>query len=126
MRPRRGDYRMRAMLERAAAFGPWYERSAAGIASLLAGGAALLVGYLAQFGTGAPVPTIGNLSILLPLLGVAGIAAALSIVRREKPVALAVAGLAMGVAAPVVGWVILVAAVAAAALLVLLVIAKFH
>ncbi len=114
------------MLERAADHGPWYVRSAAGIASAVVGGAALLVGYLAQFGTGAPVPTIGNLAILLPLFGAALIAAVVSFVRREKPIALAVAGLAMGLAAPVVGWVILVAAVAAAALLVLVVIAKFN
>jgi hypothetical protein len=114
------------MLERAASFGPWYVRSAAGIACAVVGGAGLIEAYLAQFGTGQSVPTIGNLAILMPILGVAVVLAVISFLRRERPVALPVAGLAMALAAPVVGWIVLVAAVAAAALVVLGVIAKFH
>jgi hypothetical protein len=114
------------MLQRASGHGPWYARSAAGIVAALVGGAALIAGYWTQFAGGQPVPTVGNPAIFLPLLGAAVVAAAVSFVRRERPIALPVAGLAMGLAAPVVGWVILVAAVAAGTALVLLVIAKFH
>jgi hypothetical protein len=114
------------MLERATAFGPWYVRCWAGILAALIGGAAIIVGYWTQFGSGQPVPTVGSPAIFLPLFGGALVAAIVSFARREKPVGLAIAGLAMGLAAPVVGWLVLVAAVAAVAVAVLLVIAKFH
>ena len=115
-----------SMLERAASFGPWYVRSGAGIACAVVGGGGLIEAYVVQFGTGQPVPTVGNLAILLPILGVTVVLAVISFLRRERPVVLPVAGLAMALAAPVVGWIVLVAAVAAAALVVLGVIAKFH
>ena len=114
------------MLERATPSDLWYARCPLGLLAAAVGAAALVTGYWSQFATGAAVPTIGSPAIFLPFLGVTILLAVLSRVRRERPAGPLIVGVAMAVAAPIVGWVVLVAAVAAVAVAVLLVIAKFH
>jgi hypothetical protein len=114
------------MLERATGVGPWYASSGASIVAVVLGGSALIAGYWSQFGTGRPIPTVGELSVFLPLFAATLAAAVIGFVRREQLQALAIGGVAMALAAPIVGWVVLTAAVAAVALVVLLIVAKFH
>jgi hypothetical protein len=114
------------MLERATGVGPWYVRLGAGVVALLVGAGALITGYWSQFAAGRPIPTVGEVSIFLPFFVMTLVAATIAFVRREKLPGLAIGGLAMAVAAPIVGWVVLTAAVAAVAVAVLLILAKFH
>lgn len=114
------------MLERAARFGPWYSRAAAGAIAFALGGVALIAGYWSQFATGRPVPSVGEPAVFVPIFGVTLLVFVVALVRRERPLGLPIAGLAMAIAAPLVGWVVLVAAIAAVALAVALVIAKFY
>jgi hypothetical protein len=111
------------MLERAtppaAPKRPWV-----GICALLVGGIALLTGAWGQF-RGQPIPTVGDLYVLLPLLAGTITLGGIAFIRRETPT-LPVAAIAMAAPAPLLGWVILVAAVASAAGIVLAVLAKFH
>lgn len=116
------------VLERSAGTGSrsvWLARLG-GVLSLVFGAAALIAGLWTQFGTAREITELADLRVVLPLGSLALVAGIVSLVRRERPVALAVGGMAMGLAAPVLGWVVLVSVVAAAALLVILVIAKFQ
>lgn len=105
---------------------PWALRNLSGVAAMIFGLAALLAGFWTQFRRGHEITEPSELRVVLPLGAVALVAAVVALVRREPTPALAVGGLAMALAAPLLGWVVLVAAVAAAAMLALLVIAKFH
>jgi hypothetical protein len=116
------------VLERFAAtnLGPWYVRHAAGLASLVFGAVSLVIAFWIQFGTPHDITTPTDLRVTLPLLAAAILAGVTSFVRREKLRPLAVSGIAMAAAAPLLGWVVVVAAVALVAALALAILAKLH
>jgi len=105
---------------------PWIVSNVAGVVAMIFGFAALLAGFWTQFQGGREITQPSELRVVLPLGSVALVAGVIALARREPHHALAVGGIAMALAAPLLGWVVLVAAVAAAALLALLIIAKFH
>jgi hypothetical protein len=99
--------------------------SAGAFVCLLLGSATLLAGFWTQFRGERAITDPSELRVVLPLLAAAGVAGLISFLRRERDRVLAVAGLAMAAAAPLLGWVVLVGLVAAGAALVMLVVAKF-
>ena len=103
---------------------PWYVRNAAGLVALVLGAAALFAGFWTQFDGAREITDATDLRVVLPLAAAALAAAVVSLVRRERPVGLAVGAVGMAAAAPLVGWVVLVAAVAAATLVVAVIIAQ--
>lgn len=105
---------------------PWVVRHAFGAVATVFGVAALLAGFWTQFQGGREITAPSELRVVLPLGSVAIVAAIVSLVRREQRRELAVMGIAMALAAPLLGWVVLVAAVCAAAGIALLIIAKFQ
>jgi hypothetical protein len=114
------------MLERATSYGPWYARYAGSILAIVFGGCALLAGFWTQFGAGRDITAPSDLRIVLPLGTAAIIAGIVALVRRERQRALGVAGMVMAAAAPMLGWVVLIATIAALGVIVVLIVAKFH
>lgn len=102
------------------------DRHGGGILAVLFGAAALLAGFWTQFGTQRQLTEASDLRIVLPFAALTLIAAVVSFIRRERLRELAVGGLAMALAAPLLGWVVLVGAVAGGAIIVMLVVAKLH
>jgi hypothetical protein len=105
---------------------PWYVADAFGLVAIVFGVAALLAGFWTQFGEAREITQPSDLRVVLPLGGVALVAAVIALVRRERHLQLPVVSLAMALSAPLLGWVVLVAGVAAAAAVTMLIIAKFH
>lgn len=117
------------MLERYAAtpVGPWYVRHAAGLACVVVGAISLLVAFWVHFGGGShDITEVTDLRVSMPLLVLAILAGGASFARRERNHWLPIVGMALALAAPLIGWLILVAIVAIIAIVVMLVIAKFH
>jgi hypothetical protein len=113
-------------LTRATSYGPMVARHAGGILAMVFGFAALLAGFWTQFGTERAITEVPDLRIVLPLAGAALVAGVVAFIRKERQQSLAIGGLAMAAAAPILGWVVLVAVVAATAVLVMLIVAKFQ
>ncbi len=101
-------------------------RHAGGVLAMVFGAAALVTGFWTQFGAERQLTETGDLRFVLPLGAAALVAGIVALVRRERLSGLAIGGMAMALAAPVLGWVVLVAIVAAAALAVMLVVAKLN
>jgi hypothetical protein len=99
--------------------------SAAALVSIVVGAAALIAGFWTQFRGERAITDPSDLRIVLPLAGVALAAGVVSLIRRERDRALAIGGIAMAAAAPLLGWVVLVSVVAVVAVVVMLVVAKF-
>jgi len=104
----------------------WYVRLAVALVGMAFGCAALLAGFWTQFADTRKITDPSDLRIVLPLAGVALVAAVISLARGERPRGYAVAALGMAVASPLLGWVVLVGAVVVATLIVGVVIAKLN
>jgi hypothetical protein len=98
---------------------------AGAVAAIVLGSAALIAGFWTQFRGERAITDPSDLRIVLPFAVAALAAGVVSLVRRERARPLAIAGMAMAAAAPLLGWVVLVAAVAVVAVVVALVVAKF-
>jgi hypothetical protein len=96
-----------------------------GLACVALGGVALVVAIYLQFGSKREITTPPDLRVTVPLLVLALAGGITSLVRREHLRILPVVGIAMALAAVVIGWLIIVAAVAAVAIIAILIIAKF-
>jgi hypothetical protein len=101
-------------------------RHVAGTLAMVLGGAALIAGFWTHFGTGRAMTDVADLRIVLPFSVAAVLAATIAFVRRERLPGLAIGGLAMAAAAPILGWVVLVGVVAACAIVVMIIAAKFQ
>lgn len=99
---------------------------AATIVAIVLGAAALIAGFWTQFAGARAITEPSDLRIVLPFAGLALIAGVVSLVRRERHRPLAIAGMGMAAAAPLLGWVVLVGAVVLGAAIVMIIVAKFH
>jgi hypothetical protein len=103
---------------------PWYLRLAAALLALTFATAALVAGFWTQFADERRITDPSDLRIVLPLAGLALIAAIVSLARGERPRGFAIGALGMAAAAPLLGWVVLVGAVVAVTLVVGVILAK--
>jgi hypothetical protein len=113
-------------LLRATSSGPWVTRHVGGTLAMIFGTAALIAGFWTVFAVGREITEVADLRVVLPLSGVAIVSGVVALLRRERLPGLAIGGIALATAAPVLGWVVLVAIVAVAALAVMLLAAKFQ
>jgi hypothetical protein len=105
---------------------PWYARLPAALVGLAFATAALLAGFWTQFAGERRITDPSDLRIVLPLAGLALVAAIVSLARGERPRGFAIGALGMAAAAPLLGWVVLVGAVVVATLVVGVILAKLN
>ncbi len=96
---------------------PVLSRHGAGAIAALIGLASLAVAAWLQFGGDRPLSDVPDVRITVPPLVAAVAAAIASVVRRERPYALAIIGVACAACALALGWVIVVGIVVAGAVL---------
>lgn len=103
----------------------WMRSHAAGLAAFVIGLAALAITAAIHLGSGDELTKIPDARLTIPLLITTVIAAVTAFVRREGAYALPFAGLALAVAATVLGWALLIGAVAAVAALIIVILSEF-
>ena len=104
----------------------WYVRLAAALVALVFATAALLAGFWTQFADARKITDPSDLRIVLPLAGIALVAAIVSLARGERPRGFALGALGVAAAAPLLGWVVLVGAVVVGTLIVGVILAKLN
>ena len=103
----------------------WARAHPAGLIAFAIGLAALAITAAVHLGSGDEFTKIPDSRLTIPLLVMTVIAGVTTFVRREGAYALPIAGIALAVAATILGWALIIGTVAAVAALIILILSEF-